>query len=560
MTCLGTESTRETRSSTCSDGTRRLRGDSGLKRPGAQREGAAVLVPLLVCILGLLGSVAQAATSDSGNSDRSTTNARETALASPNQSDRPNIVLIFIDDMGYADIEPFGAEPGASPNLARMAAEGRMFTDCLVSSAVCSSSRAALLTGCYHQRISIDGALGPSSPIGINEQETTLAELCKSQGYATACFGKWHLGHHPKFLPTSHGFDTYFGIPYSNDMWPLHPENVARMKKDPSLPSAWPPLPLLRSNQPGQVEIVNPDMQPADQKVMTRQFTEHAVEFIKEHADERFFVYLPHPMVHVPLYVSPEFEGRSGRGPFGDAVLEVDWSVGKIMETLTSLGIEDETLVIFTSDNGPWLSYGDHAGSAHPLREGKGTMFEGGCRVPTVMWGPGRVPAGTTCDELCSTIDFVPTIAHWIGAELPQHPIDGKDIRPLIQGQPGAKSPHDFLFLFYTPGSLHAVRTPQWKLHLPHPYRTLDGRVGGRNGQPVPYSSAKMGQALFDLKADVAESQDVSAEYPEVVARLLAAAEQARAELGDRLTQQTGTLVRPAGKLLPTDRKLIESP
>ncbi len=484
-------------------------------------------------------------------------NAATHAPSEATESSRPNIVVIFIDDLGYADIEPFGCKAYATPNLTRMARQGRRFTDCVVSSAVCSSSRAALLTGCYHQRIGIDGALGPSSEIGLSDRETTLAELCRSQGYATACFGKWHLGHHPKFLPTNHGFDRYFGIPYSNDMWPLHPDFLARQKQDPSAKSPWPPLPLLRSERAGEIEVVNANMQPDDQKRMTRQFTEHAIQFIREKAERPFLVYLPHPMVHVPLYVSPEFEGRSKAGLFGDAMLEVDWSVGEILRTLDELNLSENTLVIFTSDNGPWLSYGDHAGSAAPLREGKGTMFEGGCRVPTLMQWIGTIPAGTTCDHLISTMDIVPTVARLIGAPLPQHKIDGRDIGPLLRGEPNSVSPHDSLYLYYNPQSLHAIRTPRWKLHLPHPYRTLSGRVGGRDGRPVNYDQTTIELSLFDMSVDRSETTDVKDQHPEVVTRLLEVAQRARQELGDQLTETKGTGQRPAGKMEPGDRRLI---
>ncbi|MBL8855769.1 MAG: sulfatase [Planctomycetaceae bacterium] len=470
---------------------------------------------------------------------------------------RPNIVVIFVDDMGYADIEPFGCTTYPTPNLTRMAKQGRRFTDCLVSSAVCSSSRAGLLTGCYHQRIGIDGALGPASEIGINEQETTLAELCRSQGYATACFGKWHLGHHPKFLPTNHGFDRYFGIPYSNDMWPLHPDVLARRQQQPDFKSPWPPLPLLRSQSPGEIEIVNANMQPEDQKLLTRQLTTEAVQFIRENSERPFLVYLPHPMVHVPLYVSPEFDGRSGTGIFGDAVMEVDWSVGEILRTLDELKLTDNTLVIFTSDNGPWLSYGEHAGSAGPLREGKGTMFEGGCRVPMLMQWTGTIPAGTTCNELISTLDIVPTVAQLIGAALPEHPVDGRDIGPLLRGEANATSPHDYLYLYYSPLSLHAIRTPRWKLHLPHPYRSLSGRAGGREGLPVPYDQKNLELSLFDLSVDVGESMDVKDQHPDVVAELLEVAQRARRELGDQLTEMKGTGQRAPGRMGPGDKRLI---
>jgi len=469
----------------------------------------------------------------------------------------PNVVVIFIDDMAYADIGPFGAKSYATPNLDRMAAQGRRFTDFVVSSAVCSASRSALMTGCYHQRIGIDGALGPQSDMGINESEVTIAEICKARGYATACFGKWHLGHHPRFLPTNHGFDHYFGIPYSNDMWPLHPENVARLKRNPDAKSSWPPLPLLQSDAPGEVTVLNADMQPDDQKWMTRQFTERATAFIRQNANRPFFLYLPHPMVHVPLYVSPEFEGKSGAGLFADVVMEVDWSVGQILDTIRDLNIDDNTLVVFTSDNGPWLSYGDHAGSAAPLREGKGTMFEGGYRVPALMQWKGKIPAGTTCDQLSSTIDLLPTIAGLIGADLPDHTIDGKDISPLMFGKADAKTPHEHFFCFYSPKSLHAVRTGRWKLHFPHTYRTLAGGPGGTDGQPVNYQSAKIGLALFDLQNDVGETTDVAAQHPKIVAALTAAAERMRQSLGDQFQNRQGIDVRPPGRMTPGDKRLV---
>jgi arylsulfatase A-like enzyme len=458
--------------------------------------------------------------------------------------------LIFIDDMGYADIGPFGATDYPTPNLDRMAREGRRFTDFVVSSAVCSASRAALLTGCYHRRIGISGALGPSSNIGISDQEITLAELCKSRGYATAIYGKWHLGHHPRFLPPQHGFDEYFGIPYSNDMWPLHPANLARKEKDPNATGPWPRLPMLEGNR-----VINSDVQPADQEQLTKQITNRAVDFIRRHSAEPFFLYLPHPMVHVPLYASEDFRGKSGAGIFGDVVMEVDWSVGRILDTLEEAGIEDNTLVIFTSDNGPWLSYGDHAGSAGPLREGKGTMFEGGYREPTLMWWPGKIPAGTTCDKLASTIDVLPTVAALIGAELPNHKIDGVDIRPLLFGQPET-SPRDAFYCYYSGGQLQSVRNERFKLTFPHSYRTMAGRPGGSGGRPAPYSSAKIEKSLFDLDADVGETTDVSDQFPEVLAQLEAIAEQARADLGDTLTKRKATGARPPGRLEEGDAKL----
>ncbi len=462
----------------------------------------------------------------------------------------PNLVLIFIDDMGYADIGPFGAKGYETPNLDRLAREGMRFTDFEVSSAVCSASRAALLTGCYHRRVGISGALGPRSRIGLNEDEVTLAEIARSRGYATACFGKWHLGRHPRFLPLRHGFDEYFGLPYSNDMWSLHPAfaklpaNAARRKR------GYPDLPLIEGER-----VVVPKVTGREQAMLTTWYTERAVDFIARNKDRPFFLYLPHSMVHVPLFVSDKFKGKSGRGLFGDVVMEVDWSVGRILDCLDEHGLAKDTLVIFTSDNGPWLSYGDHAGSAGPLREGKGTMFEGGCRVPTIMRWPGRIPAGRTCDELASTIDILPTFAALCGAELPPRRIDGKDLRPLMFGAPGARSPHEAFFFYYAGGQLQAVRDRRYKLHFPHRYRTLNGRRGGTGGRPVPYERARIGLALFDLKRDPGETKNVASEHPEVVARLRRLAEKARDDLGDRLTGRRGRGIRPPGRLPPRTRR-----
>ena len=477
--------------------------------------------------------------------------AAEIPTATAENQSPPNVVVIFIDDMGYADINPFGATAYPTPNLNRMAAEGRRFTDFVVSTAVCSASRAALMTGSYHRRVGISGALGPQSNLGIHADETTLAEVCKSKGYATACFGKWHLGHHPKFLPTNHGFDEYFGIPYSNDMWPLHPAVIASRERDPNAESRFPPLPLIEGTT-----VVNANVQPQDQEQFTRQFTERAVDFIKRHADQPFFVYLPHPMVHVPLYVSDAFRGKSGAGLYGDVVMEVDWSVGQVLDAVEDIGAERNTLVIFTSDNGPWLSYGDHGGQATPLREGKGTMFEGGYREPTIMWWKDKIPAGTECDKLCSTIDILPTVAHLIGAELPEHRIDGKDIRPLIFGEENAESPHDYFYCYYSGGELQAIRNSRFKLMFPHTYRTLKGHPGGTGGRPVPYQSAEIGPALFDLQEDVSELVNVIDEHPEVVADLRRAAEIAREDLGDKLTGRQGKGIREPGRMEPGDQRL----
>jgi arylsulfatase A-like enzyme len=361
----------------------------------------------------------------------------------------------------------------------------------------------------------------------------TLAELVKQQGYATACYGKWHLGHHPKFLPTNHGFDDYLGLPYSNDMWPFHPTAGKR----------FPDLPLLEGTR-----VIDAQVTGKDQENLTTSYTERAVQFIEQNKDRPFLVYLPHSMVHVPLYVSDKFRGKTERGLFGDVVAEIDWSVGRILDTLRKHQLDDDTLVIFTSDNGPWLSYGDHAGSAGRLREGKGTMFDGGCREPTLMWWPGRIPAGTVCREPAMTIDILPTFAHLIGAKLPEHPIDGRNIWPLIAGEPGAKSPQE-AYYFYYGKQLQAVRMGKWKLHFPHDYRTLGGRPGGTGGTPVAYENATIGLSLFDLESDIGETTDVADQHPEIVAQIKELADRQRAELGDSATRQVGAGVREPGRL-----------
>ncbi len=451
----------------------------------------------------------------------------------------PNIVVIYMDDMGYADIGPFGGDASLTPNLNQLAHDGRKFTNFYVSQAVCSASRTSLLTGCYNVRVGIQGALGPKSPIGIHQDELTLGELCQQKGYATACFGKWHLGHHQPFLPLQNGFDEYFGLPYSNDMWPFHPE-ILHLPMEQRL-KTWPHLPLIEGNT-----VINAEVTANDQKLLTRQYTEHAVSFIERHREKPFFLYVPHSMVHVPLFVSPEFEGKSGKGLFADVLMEVDWSVGQIVKTLRDSGLEENTLIIFTSDNGPWLSYGNHAGSAQPLREGKGTMFDGGCRVPCIMKWPARIPRGSVCSEPCMTIDVLPTVAEMIGAALPSHPIDGKSILPLMTGDESRKSPHDVL-AFYWGNQLHAVRSGKWKLHFSHDYRTLNGRPGGTDGMPAKYDNAQMEQSLFNLETDPAESQNVADENPAVVAELSELAEKIRADLGDGARKGSG--VRPVGRL-----------
>ena len=450
----------------------------------------------------------------------------------------PNVVIIYIDDMGYADIGPFGARGYATPHLDRMAAEGMKFTSFYSAQAVCSASRAALMTGCYANRVGISGALGPRARIGISDREMTLAELCKQKNYATAIFGKWHLGDAPQFLPTRHGFDEYFGLPYSNDMWPHHPG------------AHFPPLPLI-----DQEKVVNANVDDAAQNQLTTQYTERAVRFIERHKDRPFFLYVPHTMVHVPLHVSDKFRGKTERGLFGDVVEEVDWSVGQILGAIRRNGLDDDTLVTFCSDNGPWLCYGDHAGSAYPLREGKGTSWDGGVREPTLMRWPGHVPAGKVCDAPMMTIDMLPTLARLIGGRLPDHKIDGLDISDVILGK-SAKSPHEVLYFYYGPNNLEALRSGRWKLELPRTYVSLNGKPGGRGGLPVKYDRlALAAPELFDLDADPGQKNNVADRHPDVLRKMLAYAEQAREDLGDGLTRREGTGRREPGRLPEQGRK-----
>jgi arylsulfatase len=475
---------------------------------------------------------------------------RVDADTSAEKSYAPNVVIILTDDQGYSDVGCFGAEGFATPRLDRMASEGRRFTDFYVAQPVCTASRAALMTGCYSNRVGLFGALNHESTIGINPDELLLSELCKSRGYATAIFGKWHLGHHAKFLPTNNGFDEFLGIPYSNDNGPLHP--IVR-----TIPS----LPLIEGTQ-----VVELD---PDQSQFTRRFTERAIEFIERNKQQPFFLYVPHVMPHVPIFASESYKGRTARGPYGDVVEEVDWSVGQILDTLDRLNLSERTLVIFASDNGPFLSYGNHAGTAKPLREGKLTTWEGGVRTPCIMRWPSRIPAGSVCHEVAATIDLFPTIAKLIGAELPKRTIDGLDIAPLMFGDADEKSPHE-AYLYYAGEELQAVRSGLWKLHLAHDYMTA-ASPSGRDGKPAnfenlkPESMALSGLAgiasrhgyvvrhtdlaLYNLANDPGEQHNVASDHADVVARLQTFVEQARADLGDTLVGRKGTNLRPVGRL-----------
>jgi arylsulfatase A-like enzyme len=460
----------------------------------------------------------------------------------------PNVVLIFTDDQGYGDLGCFGSSDIPTPHVDQLASEGMRFTSFLVSQAVCSASRAALLTGCYSERVSVQGALGVGARVGLNPDEETLAELLKEHGYATGIFGKWHLGHRAPFLPSRQGFDEWFGLPYSNDMWPVgyDGESLGAGRK-----SGYPELYLYEGDEPRE-----PVRTLADQGRLTLRYAERAVEFVERHADEPFFLYLPHSLPHVPLGVNEARNGRSTYGPYGDVIAEIDDAVGMVLAALEEQGLVDDTLVIFTSDNGPWRNYGDHAGTTGGLREGKGTAWEGGVRVPCVMRLPGTIPAGAVSDALVSTIDLLPTIAALTGARLPERVIDGLDQTPVLR-DPGAE-PVRREYWYYYGRDLCAVRRDDWKLVLPHEYRSYEGVVPGRGGFPGPYARSRAGLELYDLSIDPGETTDVAAQHTELVAELQALAARARAELGDRITADAGSGVRPLGRLDPLRETRVE--
>ena len=457
----------------------------------------------------------------------------------------PNIVIILMDDMGYGDIGRTGSNQYETPNLNMLATQGMQFTWYYCPQAVSSASRAGLLTGCYPNRIGISGALMPWATNGINPEETTIAEVLKTRGYRTGAIGKWHLGHHREFLPLQHGFDEYYGIPYSNDMWPVDFDGVPiHLKDTTSNKMKYPVLPLIEGNEKvGEV----PDL--AGQDKLTTDYTERAVRFIEKHKKEHFFLYIPHSMVHIPLGVSEKFRGKSKQGFYGDVMMEVDWSIGEIMKALERNGLDKNTLVIFTSDNGPWLNFGNHAGSTGGLREGKGTSWEGGQRVPCIMRWPGVIPSGDVCSQLASSIDILPTLAAITGAELPAAKIDGVNILPLMLGDKNA-TPRQEFYYYYEVNSLEAVQRDFWKLVLPHKSRTYRDRKPGVDGWPGPTGTETITEAqLYDLRRDPGEWYNVADHYPEKVKDLQALAEKARNDLGDNLTNNPGANRRKAGSI-----------
>lgn len=463
----------------------------------------------------------------------------------------PNIVMIVADDLGYGDLSCQGSKSIRTPNIDGLAQNGTRFSNFCVAQAVCTASRAALLSGCYPNRIGMAGALNHTSREGIHPREELLPELLRARGYATAHFGKWHLGTRGEFSPNYNGFDTWAGIPYSNDNGPLHP-TVRGI----------PPLPFIVN---GVVRERDPD-----QSMFTRRLTDLAIGFIRDNKAKPFFLYLPHVMPHVPIFASTRFAGRSGRGLYADVVEELDSSIGEVLRTLREAGLEDNTLVLFLSDNGPFLSYGNHAGNAGPLREGKLTAFEGGVRVPLIVRWPGRVPRGRVSGELVTGLDLLPSLTAITGAARPKLPIDGVDLSALMLGAKGSQGRGDFAL--YSGTELHAIRKGNWKLHLPHPYLTVNG-LPGKDGKPANFTAMRpdaieesgirgiasrhgykveqLPLSLYDLASDPGEATNRAGENPAVVAELSRLADRFRKDLGDSLTGAKGDGLRPAEVATP---------
>ena len=434
----------------------------------------------------------------------------------------PNIVFILTDDLGYGDLSSYGSETINTINIDRLAEDGVRLTSYYAAQPVCSASRAAILTGVYPNRIGIYNAFGPTSDSGIGHNEYTLAEMLKDNGYETGIFGKWHLGSKKEFFPTNHGFDEFYGILYSNDMWRWHPEN----------PEGYPQDLLLYRNENALIEIT-------DQSNLTKDITAESINFIEKNKGNPFFLYIAHPQPHVPLFVSEDFEDLTGNGLYADVITEIDYSVGRVLDKIEESGLTENTIVVFTSDNGPWLSYGDHSGSSGIYREGKGTTWEGGVRVPSIIKFPNGLKP-SIIDEPVMAIDWMPTFANITMSKLSQNKIDGKDIWPLLSGEVN-ETPHEKLYFYYRINELHSIRMNNWKIHFSRTYRSLNGKAGGKDGIPLKYEMNSVDKnELYNLKDDPQERIDVYDKFPEIAEKMEELAEKARIELGDKLKGRKG--------------------
>ena len=443
----------------------------------------------------------------------------------------PNIIFVLTDDLGFNDLSSYGSTIIHTPNLDKLASEGALLNSYYSPQAVCSASRASILTGSYPNRIGFSGALGPNSKKGINPNELLISEMLKDKGYKTAAYGKWHLGDNKKFLPTRHGFDDFYGILYSNDMWPFHAE----------YPDSYPDLMLYDKETP--IKVLE------DQSNLTKDLTTKSVEFIEKNKNNPFFLYLAHPQPHVPLFASSDFKGKSENGLYTDVIQEIDHSVGAIMKALKDNDLEDNTIVVFTSDNGPWLSYGEHAGSTGIYKEGKGTTWEGGQRVPCIVWYPNEIKPNTVISAPLMGIDWLPTFASVTNSKLSENKIDGKNIWEVLINKTD-KSPHEALFFYYHVNSLHAVRYGDWKMYFPHRYRTLNGRKGRNDGSPIKYQYVNLEKMeLYNLVEDPSETKNVFDQHPEIAKKIEKLADIKRDEIGDDLTKVKGTENRPVGMI-----------
>jgi arylsulfatase A-like enzyme len=458
------------------------------------------------------------------------------------QTNAPNIVLILMDDLGYGDLECYGGAPYKMPNITKLAAEGMRFTNYYAAQATCSASRASLLTGCYPNRIGISGALSPSSEIALNPEEETIASILKNKGYQTAMYGKWHLGQKAPFLPTSYGFNEFLGLPYSHDYWPVNYDG--KPLDTTTVRGRWPVLRLIEGITPGK-SLDNLD----DISQLTTLYTQKAVSFINKNKSNPFFLYLAQPMPHVPLAVSNKFKGKSTEGLFGDVMEEIDWAVGEIVKALEANGLSKNTVLIFTSDNGPWLTYGNHAGNSGGLREGKGTAWDGGVKVPMIIKWPSQIKAASVCNNLMASMDILPTIASICNAKLPAKKIDGINIVSLLKNVSGV-NPRDEFAYYYDRCSLKGIRKGQWKLVLPNNSQTYKKITAIKNdGWPGTYASENVKLALYNLRTDPGETLDVQDMFPEKVKALTQIADRYRKEIGDDLTKQIGSEIRPAARV-----------